>query len=140
LVLRYTRFGRHTYVVGSNDEAARRAGINVGAHLVKLYVLSGLMAGLAGFMSLILYSSTTISSHANDSLTVITGVILGGTSLYGGAGTIIGTVIGMFIPAMLQDGFVIRGLRPFWQQVATGFILILAVYIDQLKRRSRDRA
>jgi ribose transport system permease protein len=139
LVLRYTRFGRHTYIVGSNDEAARRAGINVNAHLMKLYTLSGTMAGLAGYMSLIRYSTTTISSHANDSLSVITGVILGGTSLYGGAGTIVGTVIGMFIPAVLQNGFVIKGFQPFWQQVATGFILILAVYIDQLKRRSRDR-
>ena len=139
LALRYTRFGRHTYIVGSNDEAARRAGINVNAHLVKLYVLSGTMAGLAGYMSLIRYSTTTISSHSNDALSVITGVILGGTSLYGGAGTILGTVIGMFIPAVLQNGFVIKGLQPFWQQVATGFILILAVYIDQLKRRSRDR-
>lgn len=138
-VLRYTRFGRHTYVVGSNDEAARRAGINVSAHLVKLYAISGVMAGLAGEMSLIRYGTTTISSHANDSLSVITGVILGGTSLYGGAGTILGTVIGMFIPATLQNGFVIRGLQPYWQQVATGFILIIAVYIDQLKRRSRDR-
>lgn len=138
-VLRYTRFGRHTYIVGSNDEAARRAGINVNAHLIKLYMLSGTMAGLAGYMSLIRYSTTTISSHANDALSVITGVILGGTSLYGGAGTIVGTVIGMFIPAVLQNGFVIKGLQPFWQQVATGFILIFAVYIDQLKRKSRDR-
>lgn len=137
--LRYTKFGRHTYVVGSNDEAARRAGINVRNHLLKLYALSGTLAGLAGMMSLIRFSTTTIGGHGDDALNVITGVILGGTSLYGGAGTILGTVIGLFIPALLQDGFNIKGLQSFWQQVATGFILIVAVYIDQLKRRSRDR-
>ena len=139
-VLRYTRFGRHTYIVGSNDEAARRAGINVSAHLLKLYALSGSMAGLGGMMSLVRFTSTTIGGHNDDALNVITGVILGGTSLYGGAGTILGTVIGIFIPALLQDGFVIRSLQAYWQQVATGFILIIAVYIDQLKRKSRDRA
>ncbi len=139
-VLRYTKFGRTTYVVGSNDEAARRAGINVSNHLLKLYALSGSLAGLAGMMSLIRFSTTTIGGHNDDALNVITGVILGGTSLYGGAGTILGTVIGLFIPALLQDGFNIKGLQSFWQQVATGFILIIAVYIDQLKRKSRDRA
>lgn len=139
-VLHFTRFGRHTYVIGSNDEAARRAGINVNAHLMKLYALSGLLAGLAGMMSLIRFSTTTIGGHTEDALTVITGVILGGTSLYGGAGTVIGTVIGIFIPTVLQNGFVVENVQPFWQNVAIGFILIAAVFIDQLKRRSRDRA
>jgi len=137
--LRFTKFGRHTYVVGSNDEAARRAGINVNRHLLKLYALSGTLAGLAGMMSLIRFSTTTIGGHGDDALNVITGVILGGTSLYGGAGTIFGTVVGLFITALLQDGFNIKGLQSFWQQVATGFILIIAVYMDQLKRKSRDR-
>ena len=137
--LRYTRFGRHTYVVGSNDEAARRAGINVDRHLVKLYAISGLLAGLAGMMSLVRFSTTTIGGHSQDALTVITGVILGGTSLYGGAGTVLGTVIGIFIPTMLQSGLVTTDVQPFWQNVAIGFILIAAVYLDQLKRRSRDK-
>ncbi len=139
-VLHFTRFGRHTYIVGSNDEAARRAGINVDAHLVKLYAISGLLAGLAGMMSLVRFSTTTIGGHSQDALTVITGVILGGTSLYGGAGTVIGTVIGIFIPTVLQNGFVVQNVQPFWQNVAIGFILIAAVFLDQLKRRSRDRA
>jgi ribose transport system permease protein len=139
-VLRFTRFGRHTYIIGSNDEAARRAGINVNRHLVKLYAISGLLAGLAGMMSIVRFSDTTIGSHAQDALTVITGVILGGTSLYGGYGTILGTVIGIFIPTVLQNGLVIQNVQPFWQDVAVGFILIGAVYIDQLKRRARDKA
>jgi ribose transport system permease protein len=139
-VLRFTRFGRHTYIIGSNDEAARRAGINVNAHLLKLYALSGLLAGLAGMMSIVRFSDTTIGSHAQDALTVITGVILGGTSLYGGYGAVLGTVIGIFIPTVLQNGLVIQSVQPFWQDVAVGFILIAAVYIDQLKRRARDKA
>lgn len=138
-ILRYTRFGRHTYVIGSNDEAARRAGINVNAHLVKLYAISGGLAGLAGMMSLVRFSTTTIGGHSQDALTVITGVILGGTSLYGGYGVILGTVIGIFIPTVLQNGLVVEGVQPFWQNVAIGFILIGAVYLDQLKRRARDR-
>lgn len=139
LILQTTRFGRHTYIIGSNDEAARRAGIDVDRHLLRLYALSGLFAGLAGMLSLTRFSTTTIAGHAQDPLTVITGVILGGTSLFGGVGTIIGTVVGMFIPAVLQNGFVVVDIEPFWQQVAIGFILIAAVYIDQLRRRSRER-
>ncbi|MGN6609813.1 MAG: ABC transporter permease [Jatrophihabitans sp.] len=138
-VLRYTRFGRHTYVIGSNDEAARRAGINVNKHLVKLYAISGLLAGLAGMMSLVRFSTTTIGGHSQDALTVITGVILGGTSLYGGYGTVLGTVIGIFIPTVLQNGLVQEDVQPFWQNVAVGFILIAAVYLDQLKRRAREK-
>jgi ribose transport system permease protein len=139
-VLGMTRFGRHTYVIGSNAEAARRAGINVDRHLLKLYAISGLLAGLAGMLSLTRFATTTISGHSSDALQVITGVVLGGTSLFGGIGTIIGTVVGMFIPTVLQNGFIVTDVEPFWQEVAIGFILIAAVYIDQLKRRSRERA
>ena len=140
LVLGTTRFGRHTYIVGSNAEAGRRAGINVDRHLMKLYAISGLTAGLAGWLSLARFATTTISGHSTDVLQVITGVVLGGTSLYGGSGTILGTVVGVFIPTVLNNGFIVINVVPFWQEVATGLILIAAVYIDQLKRRSRDRA
>lgn len=140
LVLHLTRYGRHTYVIGSNPEAARRSGIAVDRHLVSLYALTGGLAGLAGMMSLARFATTTIGGHSQDSLVVITGVVLGGTSLFGGAGAMIGTVIGIFIPAALSNGFVVLGIQPFWQQVATGLVLIAAVYLDQRKRRSRDRS
>lgn len=140
LVLHYTRFGRHTYLIGSNADGARRAGINVDRHLIVLYGLTGLLAGLAGMLALAQFATTTISGHSTDVITVIEGVVLGGTSLFGGIGTVIGTVVGIFIPTTLNNGFVIANVQPFWQQVATGFILIIAVYIDQLKRRSRERA
>lgn len=138
-VLHATRFGRHTYLIGSNAEAARRAGIQVDRHLIKLYGLAGLCAGIAAVTSLARFATTTIEGHSLDNLLVITAVILGGTSLYGGVGTVLGTVIGVFIPAILQNGFIIVGIEPFWQQVAIGLVLILAVYIDQLKRRNRER-
>ncbi len=140
LVLHLTQFGRHTYIVGSNIEAARRAGVNVDNHLFKLYALSGAAAGLAGFLALAQFASTTVSGHSTDVLTVITGVVLGGTSLFGGYGWMVGTVIGILIPTTLNIGLVIANVQSFWQQVATGLILIGAVYLDQLKRRSRERS
>jgi ribose transport system permease protein len=140
LALALTRFGRHTYVVGSNAEAARRAGINVDRHQMKLYAISGLLAGLAGLLALIRFDATTLSGHTTDFLAVITGVVLGGISLFGGIGTVGGAVVGIFISSVLINGFTIVKVQPFWQQVAIGFILIAAVYIDQLKRRNRERA
>jgi ribose transport system permease protein len=138
VMLHMTRFGRHTYAIGSNDEAARRAGINVDRHLIAIYAISGLLSGLAGFMSLARFATTTIGGHATDNLQAIAAVVLGGTSLFGGIGTVLGTVVGVFIPAVLQNGFVIVGVEAFWQQVAVGAVLIVAVYLDQL-RRSRQR-
>jgi ribose transport system permease protein len=140
VVLAATRFGRHTYAIGSNVEAAQRAGIDVDRHLIKVYALAGFLAGLAGFMNLARFSTTTIGGHATDNLQAIAGTVLGGTSLFGGIGTIGGTVIGMFIPVVLQNGFIITGVKPFWQQVAVGAVLIVAVYLDQLRRRSQYRA
>ena len=137
--LHMTRYGRHTYLVGSNPEASRRAGINVSNHLLSLYVLSGLLAGVAAMLSLGRFSTTTLEGHGTDPLEAITAVVLGGTSLSGGSGTVIGTVIGVFIPAVLANGFIIMGVQPFWQMVVIGFVVIAAVYADQLKRRGRDR-
>jgi ribose transport system permease protein len=139
-VLAATRFGRYSYAIGSNTEAARREGINVELHLIKVYGLAGVLSGLAGFLSLARFSTTTIAGHSTDVLHVVAGVVLGGTSLFGGVGTMFGTVVGMLIPAVLQNGFVVVGVEPFWQQVAVGAVLIVAVYLDQLRRRFRYRA
>ena len=139
LVLHLTKFGRHTFVIGSNAEAARRSGINVDRHLIRLYCISGGLSGFAGMMSLIRYTTTTVGGHGTDSLVVITGVALGGISLFGGIGLMIGTVIGMFIPTILNNGLVSTHVSAFWQQVAIGLILIAAVYLDQLKRSRRDQ-
>jgi len=137
VILATTRFGRYTYAVGSNEEAARRAGIAVDRHLMKVYGLAGTLAGLAGFLSLARFSTTTIGGHDTDNLQAIAAVVIGGTSLFGGIGTMLGSVFGVFIPAVLQNGFVIVGVQPFWQQIAVGAVLIGAVYLDQLRRRSQ---
>ena len=139
LVLSLTRFGQHTYAIGSNDEAARRAGINVRWHLVKIYAIAGALAGLGGDLSLAHFTTTTISGHLEDNLVAISAVVIGGTSLFGGVGTMIGTVVGVFIPVVLAAGLVIMSVQSFWQQVVTGVILIVAVYFDQVRRRARNR-
>jgi ribose transport system permease protein len=134
VLLHSTRFGRHTYAIGANEEAARRASINVNVHLMKVYMLTGALTGLAGFLALARFGTTTLAGHATDNLQAVTAAILGGTSLFGGAGAIIGTVAGVFIPTVLQNGLVITGVAPYWQQVAIGAVLIGAVYLDKLRR------
>jgi ribose transport system permease protein len=137
VILTATRFGRHTYAVGSNREAGRRVGVNVDADRTKLYGISGLLAGLGGFLSLALYTNTTIAAHSTDNLVAIAAVIIGGTSLFGGVGTVLGTLAGVLVPVVLQNGFVIAGLPPFWQPVAIGIVLIAAVYLDRARRAAQ---
>ncbi len=139
VVLHTTRFGRYTYAIGSNAEAARRSGINVNRHLIKIYALAGLLSGLGGVLSLAYFTTTTISGHTTDNLTAIAAVVIGGTSLFGGVGAMAGTVVGVFIPVVLASGLVIVGVQSFWQQVMIGVILVAAVYFDQLRRRARLR-
>jgi ribose transport system permease protein len=111
----------------------------VDRHLIKVYALSGLLAGLAGVLSLAQFGTTAIAGQTQTNLNVIAAVVIGGTSLFGGVGTIFGTVVGLFIPAVLQNGFVIVGVQPFWQQVAVGAVLIAAVFIDQRRRAAAAR-
>lgn len=134
VLLHRTRFGRHTFAIGSNPEAALRSGINVDRHLITIYGMTGLLAGFAGLLNLAFYQSTTIAGHSTDNLNAIAAVVIGGTSLFGGIGTIGGTVIGVFIPSVLQNGFVIIRVQPFWQQAVVGAVLIAAVYVDQARR------
>jgi ribose transport system permease protein len=140
ILLHLTRFGSRTFAIGSSAEASRRAGIPVRWQTVQIYALAGALAGLGGVMALARFSTTTIGGHTADNLTTISAVVLGGTSLFGGVGSIVGTVIGVFIPIVLLNGFVIIGIPPFWQTVTMGAVLVLAVYIDQLKRRARQRS
>jgi ribose transport system permease protein len=139
ITLSMTRFGRYTFAIGSNVAAARRAGINVDNHLIKVYAISGLMAGMAGAMDLARFATASTSTHTADNLNAISAVVIGGTSLFGGIGSIIGSVVGTFIPTVLRTGFIIGGINPFWQQVAIGSILILAVFIDQRRRKATER-
>lgn len=139
VVLRLTAFGRHTYAIGSNKEAAIRAGINVRVHLTGIYTISGLLAGVAGWLSLAVYGTTNINGHSLDALSAATAALLGGASLFGGVGTVVGTVIGNAIPIVLASGLVIAGFQSFWQQAVTGVVLIGAVYLDRLRRLQLGR-
>lgn len=134
IVLHKTKFGRYTYAIGSNELGARRVGINVDRHLILVYALSGAMAGLGAVLALAQFGTTTIAGQSLTNLNVIAAVVIGGTSIFGGEGSIFGTVVGLFIPAVLQAGFVIVGVESFWQGVAVGSVLVAAVYVDQSRR------
>jgi ribose transport system permease protein len=139
LSLNTTKFGRYTLAIGSDEEASRRSGIPVRNHLIKVYALSGLLAGIAGWLALSRFGATTLNGYATANLDTIAAVVLGGTSLFGGIATIFGTIVGVFIPTVLQNGFTIIGVQPFWQTVAVGAVLVAAVYYDQLQRRGKNR-
>ncbi|MFE7710183.1 ABC transporter permease [Streptomyces sp. NPDC057486] len=140
LVLARTQFGRYTYAIGSNAEGARRSGIKVTRHQVVLFTMMGTLAGLAGVLDVARYTTTQVSGHSADNLVAIAAVIIGGASLFGGRGTIFGTAVGVMIPAVLNNGLVIVDVQPFWQTVAIGAILIVAVAVDDIKRRQQLRA
>lgn len=133
-LLHRTQFGRYTYAIGGNIQAALRAGIPVDRHIIKVYTLSAAMAGLAGFLSTLQFTAGSASIGDPLLLSSIAGVIIGGVSLFGGAGTIIGTVIGALIIAVLTTGLVMLNVQAFWQFIVVGAVVIIAVLIDQ----SRD--
>ena len=139
IMLHKTKFGLHTYAVGSNIEGCRRVGINVNRHLIKVYALMGFTSAIAGFLSLAVYQQTTIAGQSQTALTVVAGVVIGGTSLFGGYGTMIGTTVGLLIPIVLQTGFIIIGVVPFWQNVVVGVFLVAAVYLDSVRRSTAEK-
>jgi ribose/xylose/arabinose/galactoside ABC-type transport system permease subunit len=134
-LLAQTRFGRHTYAVGGSEEAARRAGIPVVRHTILIYVLSALMASLAGVLYTLRFSNGAADVGDPLLLTSIAAVIIGGASLFGGEGTILGTVIGALIIAIIQNGLIFLEINPFWQFIAVGAVIILAVLVDQAKKQ-----
>ncbi len=133
-VLHKTRFGRHTYAIGGNKEASLRAGIPVDRHTILLYTMSAMTAGLAGALHTARFSGGDARAGEPLLLASIAAVIIGGVSLFGGSGTIIGSVIGALIVAVLQTGLIMLNTDPFWQFIVVGVVVILAVLIDQ----SRD--
>lgn len=136
-VLRQTVLGVQIYAVGGNERAARLTGIKVNRVLLFVYGVSGLLAGLAGLMSASrLYSATGMLGQGYE-LDAIAAVILGGTSFTGGIGTIGGTLLGALIIAVLNNGLTLLNMSYFWQLVVKGLVIIVAVMIDRLRRRSR---
>ncbi|NPV75412.1 MAG: ABC transporter permease [Anaerolineae bacterium] len=139
IVLKYTRFGLHTIAVGSNMESARRAGIRVEYTQIIVYALMGLMVGIVAIIDLGRFGVASIAAHTTDNLQAIAGAVIGGTSLFGGRGSILGAAVGAFIPSVLRNGFIILGLQPFWQEVAVAFVLLAAVYFDQWRREQMQK-
>jgi ribose transport system permease protein len=139
IMLHRTKFGRYTYAIGSNEEAAKRVGIKVDRHLILVYMMTGFLAGIGAVLYLAQFGTTTIAGQSLTNLNVIAAVVIGGTSIFGGYGSMFGTIVGLFIPAVLQSGFVIIGVDPFWQGVAVGSVLVAAVYVDQTRRAAALR-
>jgi ribose transport system permease protein len=139
LVMRYTVFGRSLYSIGSNPVAARLVGIRTGSILFITFVLSGLAMGLGGLILTSQLSSASPNAALGLELTVITAIVLGGASLSGGRGSITGTVVGLLIIGVMNNGLVLINVNSFWQDVARGVLLILAVSFDQLRQRINSR-
>lgn len=138
LVLTQTRFGRSVYAVGSNPDAARLSGINVNRITITTYGIIGFCSGLSGFVLAARLNSAEAVAGTGYELTAIAAVVIGGTSLYGGTGGVIGTVIGAVLTGVLMNGLVILNVSPYIQQIMIGLIIIAAVAFDAfIKRQSR---
>ncbi|MBE7554627.1 MAG: ABC transporter permease [Anaerolineales bacterium] len=137
LVLTQTVLGRYTFALGSNEEATRLSGVNTGTWKIIVYTLGGLFAGLAGVVVSARINSAQPSLGQGYELDAIAAAVIGGTSLSGGEGTILGTIIGAFIISTLNNGLRILSVPQEWQIVITGVILILAVYLDIIRRRQK---
>lgn len=138
-ILAFTRFGRYTLAIGDNENAVRTAGINVQRHRLILYTLSGGLAGLAGMLFMARINAGDPTAGITYELTAITAAIIGGTNLFGGRGSILGTIIGALIMGVLQNGLNLLAVQSYYQQMAIGAVLILAVFIDQYQFRKEAR-
>ena len=134
IVLNRTSLGRYTFALGSNEEAARLSGVNVDAWKIAVYCLAGAIVGVAGLIIASRLNSAQPALGQGYELEAIAAVVIGGTSLAGGTGTILGTIIGAFIMGVLTNGLRILSVAQEWQTVVTGVIIILAVYADILRR------
>jgi len=138
VALRYTRYGKFTYAIGANAQAARVSGINVPRHLIVVYTIAGLLSGLAGIVT----SARAVSGQAGMGmmyeLDAIAAAVIGGASLSGGVGRITGTVIGTLILGVVTSGFTFLRIDAYYQEIVKGMIIIAAVIADQYRRRARD--
>ncbi len=138
LVLNKTKTGRYILSLGSNKEATRLSGVNVDKYLMIAYIISGTFAGIAGLAYSSIYLSLLPGGGAGFEMDAIAGVVIGGTSMSGGIGTIAGTMIGVFIISVLKTGLPFVGLQTHYQQIATGIVLIIAVFVDVYRRKKKN--
>ena len=134
-VLRRTVLGRNMYATGGNPEVARLVGINTGAYKIGAFVAVGMLAAVAGMFVMADLASGTTSIGSGWELNVIAGVVVGGVSLFGGAGTLAGGIIGILLLQVVSSGLVVVGVSSNWQQIAVGVIMVLAVGLDIARRR-----
>lgn len=130
-ILAKTKFGQHTYAIGGNMEAAKRAGINASRHLIKVYMISSFFASVAGVIYTLKFVTGRADAGSSRMLDAVSAVVIGGASLYGGTGTVIGTVIGALIVACLETGMVNLVIPTYNLYIAVGCILVFAVLVDQ---------
>ena len=137
VALRYTRYGKFTYAIGSNLQAARVSGINVGRHLIWVYTIAGLLSGLAGIVTAARAQSGQSGMGVGYELDAIAATVIGGTSLTGGVGRITGTVIGTVILGIMMSGFTFIGIDAYIQDMVKGVIIVGAVVADQYRQKRR---
>lgn len=138
VVTRRTRFGRHIYAVGGNERASRLTGLNVPGIKLMVYTLAGALAGVAGLIVTARLDSAQPNAGLGYELDSIAAVVIGGTSLSGGRGSVAGTVLGCLIIGVLNNGLFLLNVSPFWQQVIKGVVILIAVAIDKLNARGRE--
>ena len=139
VTLRYTRYGRQVYAVGGNPEAARLSGLNVNRIVASVYVISGFFCGLSSFVLAARLNSAEAVAGTGYELTVIASVVIGGTSLFGGSGTIFGTVVGTILIGVLLNGLVLMNVSSYIQQIVIGVIIVLAVAFDTFAKSRRRK-
>ena len=139
ILLNKTRPGRYIVSLGSNYEATRLSGVNVAKYRTLAYIISGTLSGLAGLAYAAIYSTILPGGGGGMELDAIAGVVIGGTSMSGGYGTISGTLLGVFIMSVLKTGLPFIGLQTHYQQIATGVVLVLAVFMDVWNRNKKKR-
>jgi fructose transport system permease protein len=135
-VLRQTGWGRHVYAIGDDREAARLSGIRVDRMLLSVYAVAGLVYGLAAWVLIGRIAAASPQAGIDDNLNSITAVVLGGTSLFGGRGAIVGTLVGALIVGVFRNGLTLVGVESLWQNFAVGILVIVAVSIDQWIRKA----
>ncbi len=138
ILLRYTVYGKHTYAIGSNEEAARVAGINITRHKILVYSIAGGLSGLAGVVMAARANIGQPSMGNMYELDAISAVVIGGTSLFGGRGKMTGTIIGVCILGVITSGFTFLRIDFYYQEIAKGIIIITAVVVDQYRQKIRS--
>ncbi len=139
VALRYTRYGKFTYAIGANQQAARVSGINIEAHLIKVYAIAGMLAGLAGVVTAARAQTAQAGMGVMYELDAIAAAVIGGTSLAGGAGRITGTVIGTIILGVMTSGFTFLRVDAYYQEIVKGLIIVAAVVADVYRQKKRAK-